>query len=261
MRKHRTRRSLLSDFSTDAPYVTEVRRLLQALFRRQRERHLSVYMITSAARGEGKSTICSLMGLVASRIFRKRTLLIDADMRRPTLHHLLEVPQRPGLFDLLQGEADLGQVLRPTPMPTLSVIPAGRPGMQMTEAYDDHRFARLLHELRPSYDLIFVDAPPIVPVVEPIMIAEHVDGLLIVAMAGRTPLTHIRRMRDILEPVSAKVSGVIVNNATEGLPYYYEYRYYGYETPRPSRFRTPAAPSTEPGKEPESGPPPSEGDR
>jgi capsular exopolysaccharide synthesis family protein len=246
------RRSLLTDLSTDAPHVTEVRRLLQSLFRHQREGEGSVYMVTSAARGEGKSTICALLGIVAARIFRRRTLLLDGDMRRPTLHSLLDVSQRPGLFDLLKGTAPLAQVIRATLLPTLSVIPAGRPGAQVTDAYDDLRFARLLQEVRASFDLIFVDAAPVVPVVEPIMMAEHVDGLFIVAMAGRTPLSHIRRMRDILEPVSSKVAGVIVNNATEGLPYYYDYRYYGYETPRPSRIRTPSAPSTGEGTEPKS---------
>jgi Mrp family chromosome partitioning ATPase len=61
------------------------------------------------------------------------------------------------------------------------------------------------------------------------MMAEHADGLLLVAMAGRTPISMIRRMKGILAPVSAKVAGAIVNNATEGLPYYYDYSYYGYK--------------------------------
>src|SRR5687768_4919160 len=188
-----------------------------------------IYMVTSATRGEGKSTICGLLGVVAARIFHRHTLIIDADMRRPTMHQLLDISQKPGLFDVLAGKTTLDLARRPTALPLLHAIPAGKPGAQVSDAYDDEAFEKLLAGIRPSYDLIFVDAAPAVPVVEPIMMAEHVDGILLVAMAGRTPISMIRRMRGILAPVASKVAGAIVNNATEGLPYYYDYSYYGYK--------------------------------
>lgn len=222
-------RSLFTEFSTDAPYVTEARRLLQSLMRRHRGPSCRVYMISSAGRGEGKSTICALLGIVAARIFHRHTLVIDADMRRPTMHHLLDLSQKPGLYELLHGAAPLDHARRPTTLPLLHAIPSGKPGTHVSDAYDDEAFEKLLQSVRPSYDLIFIDAAPIVPVVEPIMMAEHADGILLVAMAGRTPITMIRRMRGILAPVENKVAGAIVNNATEGLPYYYDYSYYGYK--------------------------------
>jgi capsular exopolysaccharide synthesis family protein len=226
---HNAPRSLFSEFSPDAPYVTEARRLLQSLMRRHTDPACKVFMVTSAARGEGKSTICGLLGLVAARIFHKHTLIIDGDMRRPTMHQLLDISLKPGLYELLAGEATLDLASRPTAIPLLRVIPSGRPGLHVHDSYDDDAFARLLHEIRPSYDLIFVDAAPAVPVVEPVMMAEHVDALLLVAMAGRTPVSMVRRLRGILEPVADKVVGAILNNATEGLPYYYDYSYYGYK--------------------------------
>lgn len=222
-------RSLFHEFSTDAPYVTEARRLLQSLMRQHRGNSCRVYMITSASRGEGKSTICGLLGIVAARIFHRHTLIIDGDMRRPTMHHLLDLSQKPGLYEVLHGKATLDVARRPTTLPLLHALPSGKPGSQVSDAYDDEAFERLLQGVRPSYDLIFIDAAPVVPVVEPIMMAEHADGILLVAMAGKTPITMIRRMRGILAPVSAKVAGAIVNNATEGLPYYYDYSYYGYK--------------------------------
>ena len=104
----------------------------------------------------------------------------------------------------------------------------------------------MLEKLRPKYDMIFVDAPPIVPVVEPLMMAEHVDSVLVVAMAGRTPLMMVRRMRQLIEPIFSKISGVVLNNAVEGLPYYYDYRYYGYGEQPSARgaARTPRTPGT-----------------
>lgn len=221
-------RSLLGDFSAGAPYVTETRRVLQKLMRQQREGECSVYMVTSAARGEGKSTICALMAIVAARVYQRRVLLIDADLRRPTLHALLDVPARPGLFEHFQLTGSIERVTRPTWLPTLQIIASGRGGPAANEAYDDERFSALIASLRPSYDMIFVDAGPVVPLVEPLMMAEHVDGLLLVTMAGKTPVPMIRRMKEILTPVASKIKGVLVNNSAEGLPYFYDYAYYGY---------------------------------
>ncbi|MGE5178122.1 MAG: CpsD/CapB family tyrosine-protein kinase [Bacteroidota bacterium] len=249
-------RSLFTEFSTDAPYVTEARRLMQSLMRQHRGPACRVYMISSASRGEGKSTICALLGIVAARIFHRHTLVIDADLRRPTMHHLLDVSQKPGLYELMHGETTLDLVRRPTSLPLLHAIPSGKPGPHVSDSYDDAAFEKLLQSVRPSYDLIFVDAAPIVPVVEPIMMAEHADGILLVAMAGRTPITMIRRMRGILAPVAAKVAGAIVNNATEGLPYYYDYSYYGYKPLLSRRDRKKVGVPTAPGA---GGPPPGDG--
>jgi len=240
--KRKPSRSLLDTFSTDAPYVTEVRRLMQSLLRHSRGHASRVYMVTSASRGEGKSTTCALLAIVAARIFHRRTLLIDADMRRPSQHTLLDVSPRPGLSALIRGKVSFDAARRPTPIPLLQVIPSGRPGHASAEAYDDDVFAGIITAARRHHELVFVDAAPVVPVVEPIMMADHVDGLLLVAMAGRTPIPMIRRMRQILEPVQEKVVGGIVNNAAEGLPYYYDHSYYGY---RPERVRASMEPDAD----------------
>jgi len=236
--KRRTR-TLFDGLSLDSPHVTEARRLLQTLARQEREAGLEkkVYMVTSASRAEGKSTICGLIALVAAKIFRKKTIVIDADFRRPSLHTLLGCTHNPGLAEVMDGTATLESVTRPTTIPTLFAIPSGKSGRSAGETYDDEAFQKVLRALRAEYDLIFIDCPPVVPVLEPLLIAEHVDSLLLVAMAGQTPINMIRRMKAILAPVERKVAGAILNNAIEGLPYYYDYRYYGYDRPKPRRIR------------------------
>jgi capsular exopolysaccharide synthesis family protein len=226
---------LLGDFDLDAPHVTEVRRLLQHLARQQERSHVECrsYLFTSAGREEGKSTTCAMMAIVSARVFHKRTLLIDGDLRRPTVHSLLRVAQSPGLFEYLQGSAGLSDVTHPTALPLLSVIPRGHLAGAIGDAYSDEGFRRLIEQSRGSYDQIFVDAPPVVPVIEPLLMAEHVDSILIIAMAGRTPLTAVRRSMQILAPVASKIAGVVLNNAVDGLPYYYDYRYYGYKEVKP----------------------------
>jgi len=227
---------LLDGFDIDAPYVTEIRRLLQNLARRHgtAKPEDRAYMVTSAARDEGKSTTCALMAIVSARIFHRRTLLIDGDLRRPTIHSLLRVARGPGLREILQGKVSIRDATRPTALPLLSVITRGDSVTPASEVYTDEGFAGLISDSRSKYDLIFVDGAPVVPVMEPILMAEHVDAILIIAMAGRTPITQVRRSMQILSPVASKIAGVVLNNAMEGLPYYYDYRYYGYKERKPA---------------------------
>ncbi len=240
----RPRKNLLDDLAVDAPYVTEARRLLQGLYRQQTSAGAETrsYMVTSAGRGEGKSTITSLMAIISAKIFHKRTLLIDGDLHRPTVHSLLGVVRGPGLFEIFQRGAAVQEATRLTSLPQLCVIPSGYAREAVSEAYSDEEFARLLETIRPNYDVIFVDAPPAVPAIEPILMAEHVDAILVVAMAGRTPLNMVRRSMQVLAPVKDKIVGIVLNNAMEGLPYYFSYSYYGYEEGKSSRARHTAKP-------------------
>jgi len=239
------RKNLLNELSLDAPYVTETRRLLQNLYRQQKNAPSEVrtYMVTSASGGEGKSTICSLMAILSAKIFHKRTLLIDGDLHRPSAHALVGIARGPGLYEVLRRALSPREVTRATSLPLLSVIPSGYPREEIGGAYSDEEFARLLHDLRSSYDVIFVDAPPAVPALEPVLMAEHVDGIVVVAMAGRTPLAMVRRSMQILEPMKRKIVGIVLNNAVDALPYAFNYRYYGFEPAKPSPLRRPPTPT------------------
>jgi len=229
--------TLFDAFDVDTPVITEVRRLLQNLARHSRNGERKIFLMTSAGRGEGKTTISGLLALVSAQVFRKRTLLIDADLRRPAVHNLLGVSQTPGLLDLFKGKCSIETATRPTPIPTFWVIASGKTKGSVAEAYDDDMFASILTTVRPRYDLIFVDSAPVVPVVEPLLMAEHVDAMILVSRAGKTPVTLIRRMKQLVAPYSDKVVGGILNNASDGLPYYYDYSYYGYQKNRAPRVR------------------------
>ena len=232
-------RTLFQDLDIDAPHVTEARRILQILSRGRKDGERRVYLVTSACGGEGKSTICSMLALVAARIFHRKTLIIDGDMHRPTLHRLLGLTQHPGLFEALRAPESEIIAPRATPLPMLFALPSGVTRGPIAGAYEDGAFRTLLEKYRSAFDLIFIDAAPAVPAVEPILMAEHVDAVLIVAMAGRTPASLARRLNQILTPVASKIAGVILNNAAEELPYYHDYRYYGYKPPTVQQQKTP----------------------
>jgi Mrp family chromosome partitioning ATPase len=135
------------------------------------------------------------------------------------------------LADLLADTASMDAATKPTMLPSLWAIPAGLPSSSLAQLFDEDRFGKILERARAQYDLVLVDSAPMVPVVEPIMIAHRVDGILLIALAGRTPLNLARRMKQIVAPFRDRVVGVVLNNATRGLPYYYEHSYYGYHTP------------------------------
>ena len=251
-------RNLIRDYNAEAPYATEVRRLLQSLLREGKRADRKVFQLTSASRSEGKSTISGLLAIGAARFFGQRTLLVDGDPRRPTQHQLFDISKDPGLFEVLHGIAPVEAAVRASPIPSLRVMPAGKVTGPDSEAYKDAEFARLLRRFRDEYDLVIVDSPPVVPVAEPLLMAEHVDSVLLVVMAGKTPVNLIRRMKQIIEPISSKLVGVVLNNALDGLPYYYDYRYYGYKQHGPGRIRRgrirPEAAPTEPTGAGEAGP-------
>lgn len=229
--------TLFDAFDVDTPVITEVRRLLQNLTRQSRSDERKIFLMTSAGRGEGKTTISGLLALVSAQVFRRRTLLIDADLRRPAVHGLMGVSQSPGLIDVFRGKCSIETAARPTAAPTLWVMASGKTKGSIAEAYDDDAFAAMLTTVRPRYDMIFVDSAPVVPVVEPLLMAEHVDGILLVSRAGKTPVTLIRRMKQLVAPYAEKIAGGILNNASDGLPYYYDYSYYGYQKNRAARVR------------------------
>ncbi|MGH7682104.1 MAG: hypothetical protein ACRENN_08970, partial [Candidatus Eiseniibacteriota bacterium] len=160
-----SRKNLISELTLDAPSVTEARRLLQNLHRMEKAGGSSTrcYMVTSATRGEGKSTICALMGIVSARVFHRRTLVVDGDLHRPTAHQLLGVSRSPGLFEAMRGTASIAAVTRATTLPLLSAIPSGHPREALSEWYNDEEFDRVLRDVRTNYDVVFVDAPPTVP--------------------------------------------------------------------------------------------------
>ena len=226
--RRRPRQTLFAYLDIESAHINEVRRTLQLLSRQESPAGHHVYMISSAGAGEGKSTMCGLLGIVAAKMFSKKTLIIDADLRRPSIHRVLGVAQRPGLTDIFASQIPPENAMRSTMLPNLRVMPGGSLLGKGTAAYDDRAFGDLIRQLRPSFDLIFIDSSPMLPVVEPLMIAEHVDGILVVVMAGKTPVTVLQRFRQVVEPVRPKVVGIIVNNAMARLPYYYDHRYYGY---------------------------------
>jgi polysaccharide biosynthesis transport protein len=187
-----------------------------------------VIMITSALPQEGKTTTSINCAVVLAQK-GIRVLLIDADLRRPSIHKTLGMGPRSGLSNVLTGSATLKQTITRSPvLPNLSVLPAGTPPPNPAELLASTNMRDVLEELRGQYDHIVVDTPPTLSVTDAVVLSPRADAIVLVIRSGQTTKQALRRCRDILVQVNAKVSGVLLNAVDLSSPdYYYYYEYQG----------------------------------
>src|SRR3974390_1178613 len=183
---------------------------------------------TSARPQEGKTTTSINTAVVLAQK-GVRVLLIDADLRRPSIHKTLGLGPRTGLSNLLTGSTSLEQAtLRSNIMSNLFILPAGTPPPNPAELLASSNMRDLLLDLRDKYDHIVVDTPPTLSVTDAVVLSQRVDAIVLVIRSGQTTKQALRRSRDILMQVNARVTGVLLNAVDLTSPdYYYYYEYQG----------------------------------
>jgi capsular exopolysaccharide synthesis family protein len=185
-------------------------------------------LITSALPQEGKTTTSINTATVLAQK-GTRVLLIDADLRRPSIHKTLELGPRIGLSNVLTGGATLQDAtLRSSILPNLYILPAGTPPPNPAELLASAQMSEILTVLRESYDHIVVDTPPTLSVTDAVVLSPSADAVILVIRCGQTTKLALRRSREILSQVNARVSGVLLNAVDLSSPdYYYYYEYQG----------------------------------
>jgi polysaccharide biosynthesis transport protein len=187
-----------------------------------------VIMVTSALPQEGKTTTSINCAVVLAQK-GVRVLLIDADLRRPSIHKTLGMGPCSGLSNVLTGSKTLEEVVTRTPiLPNLWVLPAGTPPPNPAELLASTNMLDVLNQLREQYDHIVVDTPPSLSVTDAVVLSQRADAVVLVIRSGQTTKQALRRSRDILARVNAKVVGVLLNAVDLSSPdYYYYYEYQG----------------------------------
>ncbi|HTS35708.1 MAG TPA: polysaccharide biosynthesis tyrosine autokinase [Candidatus Solibacter sp.] len=187
-----------------------------------------VIMVTSALPQEGKTTTSINTAVVLAQK-GVRVLLIDADLRRPSIHKTLGMGPRSGLSNVLTGSTTLEQAISlTTVLPNLFILPAGTPPPNPAELLASSTMKDMLAQLCGEYDHIVIDTPPTLSVTDAVVLSPRADAVVLVIRSGKTTKQALRRARDILAQVSAKVVGVLLNAVDLTSPdYYYYYEYQG----------------------------------
>ncbi|MFH2049690.1 MAG: CpsD/CapB family tyrosine-protein kinase [bacterium] len=221
--------SILDFYSAEQPFATEFRRLLHRIKKNENEAELKSLLITSAMLSEGKSTISSFLAVTAARQKGMKTLLIDADLRRPTVHKFFAMERDNGLAEILADNYNPVDMIKHTEMENLHIMTAGKRVPSPTDIFDAQSIGRIVDEMKFYYDIILVDCAPVLPVSDPMLLASKLDGIVLVVKAGATQKEVVERAVEILSTNNHRVLGIVLNNMNNSLPYYYDYNYYYYE--------------------------------
>ena len=220
--------------STTSGFEEAVRTIRNTILLSDFEGRLRSIALTSAAPSEGKTTIAAHLA-IANADRGKKTLLVDGDLRRPSLHSKFGFTPRAGLSNVLTGELPWQDaVLSVDGKPNLSLLPAG-PGSHRAADLIGPRLSPLLDEFAKEYDLVIMDAPPLLGFAECLQIATAADGVLIVSLAGDTKRKAVAAVVSALQRVRANIIGVILNQVSQNTTSdgysqygYYHYGRYGY---------------------------------
>jgi succinoglycan biosynthesis transport protein ExoP len=185
-------------------------------------------LFTSALAREGKSSTVSNLAVTLAQA-NKRVIIVDSDLRRPKQHRIFDVENREGLSTFLSSSIGYLSVVKPTRFPNLAIISSGPPVDNPVELLNSDRMDDLIAILKQNYDHVLLDAPPLLAVSDVIALSPVVDGIILIARAGKTPINALKQAKQKLDAHKLKALGVILNSVNiveqDG---YYARQYYKY---------------------------------
>ena len=224
LRRSQSSESAADDHDMMPASREQYRRLAAALHQAQRTTGFKVVMVASAVAGEGKTLTASNLAMTLSESYRRDVLLIDADLRRPSLHLVFQVPGAPGLSDGLITSEDPKLPLHRV-SERLAILPAGRPTSDPIGALTSERMRRLIDEAREVFDWVVIDTPPVGLLTDAALLSSMADGVVLVVKAESTP--HDMVVRAVNAIGRERVIGTVLNRAKEQ-PNRTSYDYYKY---------------------------------
>lgn len=209
---------------------------------------LHTMMVTSAGAGEGKSFTATNLAIVLAQA-GVDTLLVDADLRRPTLHRIFGIQRTPGLTTVLTGETPLHEAIQATDVANLRIIPSGSVPPNPAELLDSRRMRQLIEEMKEIAEIVIFDTPPALVVTDAVVLSPRVDAMVLVVEQGRVTSRALAEIRRMVEQARGKIAGAVFNKVKSGASGYYHYNYYRYyyygdRSPGDGQQHPPAAPLT-----------------
>lgn len=186
------------------------------------DRRLQTIVTTSSGPGEGKSITSANLAVVFAKA-GQRVLLVDADMRKPTVHKTFQIGNSEGLSTLLSTSKDLMNLIQSSIVDNLSVLTSGPKPPNPSELLGSSRMEQLTEEMRKYFDIVIFDMPPIVTVTDAQIMASRTDGTILIIREKVTNKDSVQKAKELLKLVNARVLGVVYNGATQtkDQAYYY----------------------------------------
>ncbi|MGO8930403.1 MAG: GumC family protein [Limisphaerales bacterium] len=218
---------LLMEEGTESPHAEAYRVLRTNLLFSRKEDKLNTVAVVSAGAGEGKSTTVFNLAAVFAQS-GQRTLMVDSDLRRPTLHKMLRLTNSRGLTNYLLKQNALEEVIQTTSLPTLDFLASGKLPSSSLGILSSAQMRDLITELKQRYDFVFFDSPPIMGVSDASILASEVDMTLQVIQYRRYPQPMNIRAKQLVEKVGGNLVGIVLNNInmSQDESYYYYSGYY-----------------------------------
>jgi capsular exopolysaccharide synthesis family protein len=228
---HEKRIELVAQHLPKSQMSEAFRALRTSILLSQADHPPQVILVTSALPREGKTTAAANLAVTLAQL-GDRTVLVDADLRKPGIGRLLNLGsgKYAGLSSYLAGVSSLDLVTVPHPaIPNLAAIPTGPLPPNPADLLSSHKLAEAIAELRTKYKFIVIDSPPVMAATDAVILSVLTDGVLLVVRSGETPKEAFTRTRDLLSSVKCRILGVVLNAVDSSAPdYYYSYRYYPY---------------------------------
>jgi capsular exopolysaccharide synthesis family protein len=168
-----------------------------------------VVMVTSATGGEGKTTLASHLAASLARAWRK-TLLIDGDLRNPAQHTMFDLPADPGLSEALRGEVEFEDVIKPTTLSRLWLMPAGKVDHHALQALAQDGVSAVFDHLKEQYDFIVLDTSPVLPVPDALLLAQQADAVLLTVMRDQSRIPALYAAQQRLDSLGIRILGAVV---------------------------------------------------
>ncbi len=224
---NKVNKKLLKYYSEKAPIAEAYRSLKINLQFLANDTHKKVFVISSPSASEGKSLTSANLGISFARGGSK-TIIVDCDLRKSSQHKNLETDRKPGLTNYLYGENTLEEVIRNVDIENLSLISAGSSPTNPAGLLASEKMHELIETLRGMYDFVLVDSPPVLVCSDSRILAEFVDGMIMIAKVESTDAKALKHAVALTHHLDIEISGVILNQVDFkfGRAYYYTYRYY-----------------------------------
>jgi capsular exopolysaccharide synthesis family protein len=219
---------LINFLEPESPFAENYRSIRTSILLSIPRHPPKIISISSALPSEGKTATTINLAISFSQL-GKKVLIIDGDMRRPRMHKIFKIKNTTGLSSYLVGRAKLTDILQKVSIKNLFVVPAGPMPPNPTELIDSEVMAATLQKFMTRVDFIFIDTPPLIGIVDPILLGKHSDGMLLVTWAGKTHRNVVEKAIAELDKFKVRTLGVVLNKvALKRTGYGYNYSYYSY---------------------------------